>query len=328
MWSGNRTWVTEFIFLSFTDIPEMQVLLFLLFSALFIVILLGNISIMVLVKSDRCLHSPMYFFLATLSFCEFWYTCSVVPKMLANFLVKNPTISVIGCAFQIFFFIGLGSADCFLLAVMSYDRYVAICNPLHYRTVMNMGLCCKLVAGSLVFGFLLSLELAILIVLLPFCGDNHIQHFFCEIPVVLTLACTDTSVHEAAVFIVCMLVLTIPFLLICVSYTFIISTVVRIQSAQGRHKAFSTCTSHLTVVLLQYGVASFTYLRPKSLHAPEQDRLISLVYVFGTPLLNPLIYTLRNKEIKAALRKGLTIKGKAGTRETLRVASQRSIQEG
>ncbi|XP_078502495.1 olfactory receptor 10Q1-like [Lissotriton helveticus] len=304
----NQTLVTEFIFMSFTNARELQIGLFLLFSLLYSIIFLGNISIIVLVQVDSCLHKPMYFFLCTLSFFEFCYTCSVVPKMLVNLLVTNPTISVVGCSLQMFFFISLGSADCFLLAVMSYDRYVAICNPLRYSTIMTKQLCFTFVAASLAVSSFLCMTLVILIFRLPFCGDNHIQHFFCEIPVVLKLACLDTSVHEVAVFIVGVLVLIIPFLLISISYTRIISSVLGIRSTEGRRKAFSTCTSHLTVVLLQYGVVSFTYLRPKSLHSPEQDRLVSLVYVFGTPLLNPLIYTLRNKEMKAALRKVLSHK--------------------
>lgn len=300
---------TEFHFRPFSTLPELQLLIFLVFLFLYILSLCGNATVALIVHANHSLHIPMYFFLGNLAALEICYSSVIAPLALANLLSKkNAAISLSGCGTQMFFFVFLGGADCVLLAVMAYDRYVAICHPLRYMLIMNKTVCTCLVAASLLLGFLLSLQLTILIFRLPFCGRNEINHFFCDIPVILRLACSDTRIHQAALFIVSVIVLTIPFLLICLSYTFIIMAVLQIHSSEGQQRAFSTCSSHLMVVLLQYGCCTFIYLRPNSTYSPEEGRVVSVVYTFVTPLLNPLIYSMRNKELKDALSKALRLK--------------------
>ncbi|XP_012605329.3 olfactory receptor 10Q1 [Microcebus murinus] len=305
----NQSGPTEFVFRVFTTVPEFQALLFLLFLLLYVMILCGNTAIIWVVCTHSSLRTPMYFFLSNLSFLEICYTTVVVPLMLSNIWGAQKPIPLAGCGAQMFFFVTLGSTDCFLLAVMAYDRYAAICHPLHYTLIMTQRLCVQAVAGALGLALLLSLQLTALIFTLPFCGRRReINHFLCDVPPVLRLACADTRVHQAVLYVVSILVLTVPFLLICVSYAFITSTILRMRSAEGRRRAFSTCSSHLTVVLLQYGCCSLVYLRPRSSSSEHEDRQIALVYTFVTPLLNPVIYTLRNKDVKGALRSAVTRK--------------------
>ncbi|XP_012499385.1 PREDICTED: olfactory receptor 10Q1 [Propithecus coquereli] len=269
-------------------------------------ILCGNTAIIWVVRAHSSLRTPMYFFLSNLSFLEICYTTVVVPLMLSNIFGAQKPIPLAGCGAQMFFFLTLGSTDCFLLAIMAYDRYVAICHPLHYTLIMTQKLCVQVVAGALGLALFLSLQLTASIFTLPFCGRRReINHFLCDVPPVLRLACADIRVHQAVLCVVGILVLTVPFLLICVSYVFIASAILRIRSAEGRRRAFSTCSSHLTVVLLQYGCCSLVYLRPRSSTSEDEDRQIALVYTFVTPLLNPLIYTLRNKDVKGALRNAI-----------------------
>ncbi|XP_032706918.1 LOW QUALITY PROTEIN: olfactory receptor 10Q1-like [Lontra canadensis] len=308
----NQSGPTEFVFHVFTIVPEFQVLLFLLFLLLYLLILCGNTAIIWVVCTHSSLRTPMYFFLCNLSFLEICYTSVVVPLMLSNIWGARKPIPLAGCGAQMFFFVTLGSTDCFLLAIMSYDRYVAICHPLHYTLIMTQRLCVQMAVCAVGLALLLSLQLTALIFTLPFCGHRReINHFLCDVPPVLRLACADTRVHQAVLYVVGILVLTVPFLLICVSYVFIASAILRIRSAEGRRRAFSTCSSHLTVVLLQYGCCSLVYLRPRSSTSEDEDRHIALVYTFVTPLLNPLIYTLRNKDVKGALRNAVL--GKAAS---------------
>ncbi|XP_003341591.1 olfactory receptor 10Q1-like [Monodelphis domestica] len=310
----NQSGPTEFVFRMFTTSTRIQALLFLLFFLLYMMILCGNTAIIWVVFTHTSLHTPMYFFLSNLSFLEICYTTSVVPLMLSNMLGAQKPIPLAGCGTQMFFFVTLGSTDCFLLAVMAYDRYVAICHPLHYTLIMTQKLCTQMVVGSLGLALFLSLQLTALIFTLPFCGHRReINHFLCDVPPVLRLACADTRVHQAVLYVVGILVLTVPFLLICISYVFITTTILRIRSAEGRRRAFSTCSSHLTVVLLQYGCCSLVYLRPRSSTSEDEDRQIALVYTFVTPLLNPLIYTLRNKDVKGALKKSMSSKAASET---------------
>ncbi|XP_027800595.2 olfactory receptor 10Q1 [Marmota flaviventris] len=305
----NQSGPAEFVFRVFTAVPALRVLLFLLFLLLYLLILCGNTAIVCVVCTRSSLRTPMYFFLSTLSSLEICYTSVVVPLMLSNILGAQKPISLAGCGAQMFFFVTLGSTDCFLLAVMAYDRYVAICHPLHYTLIMTHRLCVQMVVGSVGLALVLSLQLTALIFTLPFCGRRReINHFLCDVPPVLRLACADIRVHQAVLYVVGILVLTVPFLLICVSYVFIASAILRIRSAEGRRRAFSTCSSHLTVVLLQYGCCSLVYLRPRSSTSEDEDRQIALVYTFVTPLLNPLIYTLRNKDVKGALRNAIISK--------------------
>ncbi|XP_052570314.1 olfactory receptor 10Q1-like [Peromyscus californicus insignis] len=302
----NQSGSPEFVFRVFTNVPEFQALLFTLFLLLYLMILCGNTAIIWVVCTQNSLRTPMYFFLGSLSLLEIWYTTDVVPLMLSNIFGAQKPISLAGCGTQMFFFVTLGSTDCFLLAVMAYDRYVAICHPLHYSLIMTRNRCVQMVLGSLGLALFLSLQLTALIFTLPFCGHHReINHFLCDVPPVLRLACADIRVHQAVLYVVGILVLTVPFFLICISYVFIASTILRMRSAEGRQRAFSTCSSHLTVVLLQYGCCSLVYLRPRSSTSEDEDRQIALVYTFVTPLLNPLIYTLRNKDVKGALRNSI-----------------------
>ncbi|XP_024054293.1 olfactory receptor 10V1-like [Terrapene carolina triunguis] len=306
MGDENRTELIQLHFQTFSSLPEMQLLIFLAFLLVYLLSLCGNATVALTVHTDHSLHTPMYFFLANLAVLEIFYSSVISPLALVNLLSgRKATISVAGCGTQMFFFVFLGSADCILLAVMAYDRYVAICHPLRYTLIMNWTVCACLVSGSLVLGFLLALQLTILLFHLPFCGTNEINHFYCDVLPVLRLACADTQIHQATLFVVSVIVLTIPFLLICISYVFIVAAILKIRSAAGRNRAFSTCSSHLTVVLLQYGCCSFIYLRPSSSYSPEQGQAVSVVYTFVTPLLNPLIYSMRNKDLKDALGRAL-----------------------
>uniref|UniRef100_A0A8D0LBV6 Olfactory receptor n=1 Tax=Sphenodon punctatus TaxID=8508 RepID=A0A8D0LBV6_SPHPU len=293
---------TQFHFHPLSALPEMRLLIFLVFLTMYLLSLCGNALIAVIVCTDRSLHTPMYFFLANLATMEFCYSSVIAPVTLSNLLApEKATISFVGCAAQMFLFLLLGVADCILLAIMAYDRYVAICHPLHYTPIMNWKVCTQLVVGALSLGLLCALQLTILIFRLPFCGTNEINHFYCDMPAILQLACTNTYVQQVTLFTISVISLTIPFLFICFSYIFIVAAILRISSSSGRSRAFFTCSSHLIVVLLQYGCTSFIYLRPNSSYSPEQGQTVSVVYTFVTPVLNPLIYSIRNKELKDAL---------------------------
>lgn len=303
MLQANCTPVLNFMFLAFPTQVEHQILLCLGISLVYATITTGNLLIMVAIWLDSHLHTPMYFFLGTLSIVELCYTAAVVPQILLTSWQEKKFIAFRSCGAQMFFFIGLGSADCFLLAIMAYDRYVAICRPLRYTLIMTQQQCIQLVAASLLIGFLISLMLVGLVFHLPFCGMHGIEHFFCDVPPVLQLASSKTRFDEIGVFLSGLLAIAVPFILICTSYVFIAVAVLQIHSADGRRKTISTCSSHLVVVVLQYGCCSFMYLRPSSSFSPKQDQMLSMVYTLGTPLLNPIIYSLRNRDMKAALRK-------------------------
>nr|XP_056707986.1 olfactory receptor 10V1-like [Euleptes europaea] len=303
---GNQTGMTQFHFHPFSILPEMQLLIFWAFLILFLLSLLGNSAVVFIVHTERSLHTPMYFFLANLAILEIAYSFVIAPLTLANLAsVRKASISLVGCGTQMFFFIFLGGADCVLLSVMAYDRYVAIFYPLRYTVIMNWTVCVSLVVGTLAMSFLFGVQLSVLILQLPFCGNNEINHFFCDFPAVLKLACSDTHAHQVTLFMISAVILTIPFLLICISYAFIVTAILRIRSIAGRKRAFSTCSSHLMVVLLQYTCGSLIYLRPSSSYSPEEGRVVSVVYTFITPVLNPLIYSMRNKELKNAMRRTL-----------------------
>ncbi|XP_036618109.1 olfactory receptor 10Q1-like [Trichosurus vulpecula] len=305
----NQSGPTEFVFRLLTTSPKIQALLFCFFLLLYIMILCSNTAIIWATYTHTSLHTPMYFFLSSLSFVEICYTTTLVPLMLSNIIGARKPIPLAGCATQMFFFATLASTDCFLLAVMAYDRYVAICHPLQYTLIMTPQLCTQMVTGSLGLALFLSLPLTLLVFTLPFCGRLlEINHFFCEVPPVLHLACADTRVPRAVLYVISMIVLTAPFLLICISYVFITITILHIPSTEGRQRAFSTCSSHLTVVLLQYGCGSLVYFRPPSTSHADEDWHLALVYTCVTPLLNPIIYTLRNKDVKNALKKALSRK--------------------
>ncbi|XP_062053438.1 olfactory receptor 10AG1-like [Lepus europaeus] len=299
----NVTTVKRFVLLGFSDLPKLQGLLSAVFTIIYLTILIGNSLIIIITSLEPALQKPMYFFLANFSSLEICYVSVTLPRMLFNLWTQDRSISLLDCATQMCFFLMLGATECLLLAVMSYDRYVAICNPLHYPLVMNHKMCVQLAVGSWVSGIPVQIGQTWQIFSLHFCNSNLINHFFCDIPPILKLACGDTSVHEVSVYVVVMLVAAVPFMLILASYSKIISTILRLPTATGRAKAFSTCSSHLLVVVLFFGSAAITYLRPKSNHSAGTDKLLSLFYTVVTPLFNPMIYSLRNKDFIAALRK-------------------------
>ncbi|XP_068942006.1 olfactory receptor 5AR1-like [Petaurus breviceps papuanus] len=303
MESSNLTSVTEFILLGLSSRPELQVYLFLIFLMVYLMILLGNLLIMLLILRDSRLHTPMYFFLTNLSSIEVCFTSCVFPQMLAHFLAERKSISYSCCVLQFYTSLSFGIAECYILSVMAYDRYVAIRDPLRYSVTMNWGICGRLAAGSWLGGFVLSAVDTVATFQLSFCHNNVINHFLCEMPALLHLSCTDTSQAELVMQVLCIFTLLCPITFIILSYAHIIIAVLRIRSAQGRRKAFSTCSSHLLVVTLFFGTIMSLYLKPKSLSSPEYNKIVSVFYEVFTPALNPLIYSLRNKEVKMALRK-------------------------
>ncbi|XP_053556539.1 olfactory receptor 10A7-like [Bombina bombina] len=296
----NETQVNNFILLGLSD--HLQSSLFVFFFFIYVFTLMGNILIIFTVTWAPQLHSPMYFFLRNLSLTEIFYISVTVPRMLRDFLHQDKHISFFGCAGQLYFFCFLGTTECFLLAFMAYDRYAAICHPLHYVTKMSKTKCLMFSLGSWMAGMILSLGQISFVFSLPFCKSNIIDHFFCDILPVVKLACSDTFANELAILIYSSFVIPFPFLLIVVSYVRILISVMRIRSAAGRTKTFSTCGSHLTSVSLFYGTATITYLRTKSNDTPRWSKVFSLLYIVFIPMLNPLIYSLRNKEMKKAMK--------------------------
>ncbi|XP_053902239.1 olfactory receptor 11A1-like [Malaclemys terrapin pileata] len=299
----NRTVITEFILLGFGDLPELQTLLFLLFLVIYTATMAGNILIVVLIVTDQHLHTPMYFFLGNLSCLETCYTSTILPRLLASLLTGDRTISVSGCFAQFYCFGSLACTECYLLAGMSYDRYLAICKPLHYAAFMDGRLCLQLAAGVWISGFLVCVIVMSFMSQLIFCGPNEIDHFFCDFTPLIQLSCSDTSLITQVSFILVSLDSLCPFLLTLTSHVCIISTILRIPSSTGRQKAFSTCSSHLIVVALFYGTLIIVYMLPKSGILRALSKVFSLFYTVLTPLVNPLIYSLRNREVQEALRK-------------------------
>ncbi|KAM9121379.1 olfactory receptor 5AP2-like [Pangshura tecta] len=302
----NETYITEFILLGFGIHAELQPLLFLLFLVIYIVTMAGNILIIALVVTDRHLHTPMYLFLGNLSCLETSFTSTILPRVLASLLTGDRNISITGCITQ-FYFLGLYvAAECFLLALMSYDRYLAICKPLHYIALMNVRICLQLAAVSWMSGFMIITIVTCLMSQLHFCGPNEINHFLCDFTPVTKLSCSDTSLITLVTFIFCSIYMLPLFLLTLTSYICIISTILRIPSTTGSRKAFSTCSSHLIVVTIYYGTLIIVYMLPDTDTLRDLNKVFSLFYTVLTPLVNPLIYSLRNKEVKAALKKAIS----------------------
>ncbi|XP_074838600.1 olfactory receptor 10A4-like [Carettochelys insculpta] len=298
----NQTISDVFILVGFSYLNKLQILLFLIFLVTYLVTLIGNLLIILLIKLNASLHTPMYFFLVNLSFLEICFTTSVTPQLLVHLLVEEKTISIVGCAAQLYVFSITGLTECCLLAAMAYDRYVAICHPLHYTTIMSTRVCAQLAGASWCISILAEVAETTWLFSLPFCGSNRIQHYFCDVRPVEKLACTDTWRNVVVGLPVLVLFILGPFLLIILSYINIISTILKLPSMEGRRKAFSTCSFHLTVVTLFYGTGLFIYLKPPSSYNPESDQLISLMYTVVTPMVNPITYTLRNQEVKGAIR--------------------------
>ncbi|XP_057579960.1 olfactory receptor 13D1-like [Hippopotamus amphibius kiboko] len=302
----NSSAVTEFFLVGLSKYPELQLSLFMFCLIMYLVILLGNSLLIIICILDSSLHTPMYFFLGNLSFLEICYTSSSIPPMLMLFRFGRKSISFIGCALQMVVSLGLGSTECILLAVMAYDRYVAICNPLRYSIIMHRVLYVHMAAWSWIIGCLSSLVQTVLTMVLPFCGNNIIDHITCEILALLKLICSDIAIIVLIITIASIVFLVIPLLLIFISYVFILCTILRLNSTEGREKAFSTCSAHLAVVILFYGSALFMYMKPKSKDTKKSDEIIGLSYGVVTPVLNPIIYSLRNKEVKEAMNKILS----------------------
>nr|XP_034984080.1 olfactory receptor 1086-like [Zootoca vivipara] len=301
----NQTQVEEFIFLGFSGVPHGQIYLFVVFLAIYLVTVLGNTTIVTLIQLDTRLHSPMYFFLSHLSCMDVCYSTVTVPKILTNFLRQRHTISYNQCMAQMFFLMTFAGSECALLAVMAYDRYAAICQPLHYSSLMSSQVRIPLAIASWIWGFLDSAIHTTLATHLSFCGANQIDHIFCDVPPILKIACSDTYVNEITLHLASIFMGLSPFLLILLSYIYILSAILQIRSNTGRRKAFSTCAAHMIVVTVYFGMANVNYNRPSAGYSLEIDTLVSTLYCIITPMLNPLIYSLRNKEVKEALRKVL-----------------------
>ncbi|XP_055456642.1 olfactory receptor 1013-like [Psammomys obesus] len=299
---GNHT-VTEFILLGFSTDPVMQMILFVLFLGVYSLTLLGNTTLIILICSDSRLHTPMYFFIGNLSFLDLWYSSVYTPKILVTCISEDKSISFAGCLSQFFFSAGLAYSECYLLAAMAYDRYVAISNPLLYAQAMSRRLCICLVLYSYTGGFVNAIILTSNTFTLDFCGDNVIDDFFCDVPPLVKLACEVRESYQSVLYFLLASNVITPTLLILASYLFIIAAILRIRSTQGRLKAFSTCSSHLISVTLYYGSILYIYSRPSSSYSLERDKMVSTFYTVLFPMLNPMIYSLRNKDVKEALRK-------------------------
>ncbi|XP_075048398.1 olfactory receptor 6N2-like [Mixophyes fleayi] len=301
---SNNSLVTQFIIIGFPDINGIQGLLFILLSIIYIFTLSGNLTVFTLICTHHQLHVPLYLFVAILSFLEIWYTTVTIPKMLTN-LLNEKLISYIGCLLQIYFLHCLGITEAFLLTAMAFDRYMAICNPLRYPSIMTIACCFQLAACCWVVGFLGPLTQIILLSHLSFCGSNKVEHIFCDFAPLIKLACSDTSLNVTVDFTINSFIIFIAFTCIILSYINIISAVFKIRTTEGRKKAFSTCGAHLTVVLLFFGSVSFMYIRLTKNYSVNYDRVMAVIYSVLTPMCNPIIYSLRNREIKELLKKKL-----------------------
>ncbi|XP_015677992.1 olfactory receptor 1020-like [Protobothrops mucrosquamatus] len=297
----NQTTVTEFILVGFMDHPELQIPLFIFFLLIYLITLVGNIGIIILTKIDARLHTPMYFFLRNLSIVDISLSTTTAPKLLTTLVIEHSTISFTGCSMQFFFFVVFMTTEACLLAVMAYDRFTAICNPLLYFLIMSKKLCILLVIAAYACSFASSIVQTIFIFTLNFCSSNTINHFFCDVPQMLQLSCSDTHIAHFVHFVLSSAFGGITFLTVLISYIAIVIAILKINSAQGRYKAFSTCASHLTTVTIFFGTAIFMYIRPGSNFSLDKDKIISVFYTLVISSLNPLIYSLRNREVKDAL---------------------------
>ncbi|XP_012668623.1 olfactory receptor 1038-like [Otolemur garnettii] len=301
----NSTRVTEFILLGFSVQREIEIILFLLISGVYTLTLVGNVGMISLIRLDSRLHTPMYFFLSNLAFVDLCYSSSIAPKFLQTLLTGHRSISFYACAAQLGFFLNFLISEMFLLAVMAYDRYVAICNPLLYMVVMSQKVCMRLVSGPYLYSFSVALLHTVVTFQLIYCGPNIINHFYCDDVPLMALACSDTSLKEILIFIFAGFNMISSLTTVLISYLYIVAAILRIRSAEGRCKAFSTCASHLTAVTIFYGTLIFMYLQPKSNHSLDTDKMASVFYTIIIPMLNPMIYSLRNQEVKNALRKAI-----------------------
>ncbi|XP_074985092.1 olfactory receptor 5AR1-like [Caretta caretta] len=305
MEEGNHSEATEFILSGLTDRPELQVPLFVVFLLIYGITLVGNGGMILLITIDPRLHTPMYFFLSNLSFCDLCVSLIISPKMLLNFFAERKNISYTDCAVQMYLSTVFADVECLLLAVMAYDRYVAICNPLLSMLAISRQLCKELVAGAYAVGLVDSIIYTCFTFWLSFCSSNIINHFFCDILPLFVLSCSDTHINEIVMFALTSCITGSSFVTVLLSYVYIISTILQIRSAEGRQKAFSTCSFHLTSVVLFFGTLFFMYLPPTSSYSMDRDKVTSVFYTLVIPMLNPLIYSLMNTEVKDALRKAM-----------------------
>ncbi|XP_049743122.1 olfactory receptor 2W1-like [Elephas maximus indicus] len=303
MGQNNDSSLNSFVLLGFSDHPKLEMVLSGVVTIFYLITLVGNTAIILACLLDSHLHTPMYFFLRNLSFLDLCFTTSIIPQMLVNLWGPNKTITFVGCVIQLYVYMWLGSIECLLLAVMSYDRFIAICKPLHYLVIMNPHLCLKMII--MVWGISLGCSLALcsLTLNLPRCGNTTLNHFLCELPAMIKIACVDTTVVEMSVFALGIIFVLTPLFLILISYGYIARAVLRMKSKAGQRKAINTCGSHLTVVSIFYGTIIYMYLRPGNSTSKDQGKFLTLFYTIITPSLNPLIYTLRNKDMKDALKK-------------------------
>ncbi|XP_042138017.2 olfactory receptor 8B8-like [Peromyscus maniculatus bairdii] len=304
----NGSSVTEFILLGLTDNPDLQIPLFLVFLVMYMITALGNLTLIILIVLNSHLHTPMYFFLFNLSFIDLCYSSVVTPKMLMNFLVKTNVIGFAGCMTQLYFFCFFVISECYVLTAMAYDRYVAICNPLRYNVAMSPRVCFFLMIGSYLMGFFDAMIHTGCILRLTFCDGNAINHYFCDLLPLMKLSCTSTYINEIEIFIVGGKDITLPSIVVFISYGFILSSILQIRSTAGKSKAFSTCSSHIIAVSMFYGSCAFMYLKPSSIGTLNEGKISSVFYNIVVPMMNPLIYSLRNKDVKVALRKTLNRK--------------------
>ncbi|XP_029442126.1 olfactory receptor 1019-like [Rhinatrema bivittatum] len=322
---ANHTKVSEFIILGFSDLPEMQLLLFLVFLIIYLMSMIGNLLIISAVCSEPRLHTPMFFFLINLSFLEMCYVTVTVPKLLAMLLTQYKIISFTQCMTQMHLFLSCTDTEFYLLTSMAYDRYVAICNPLRYTVIMSRKVCIVLVIASWMTSFLNPVLHTLIVSQSSFCSSNEINHFFCDITALMALSCSGTSVIEMVNYIEGPIMAFTPFILTVTSYVYIISAILKIRSAKGRQKAFSTCSSHLTVIILFYGTTFVVYMSPKSASSMDVNKLLTVVYITAIPLLNPLIYSLRNKELKGALWKASRIVESYFSQELIKLFTQNLV---
>ncbi|KFO21309.1 olfactory receptor 12 [Fukomys damarensis] len=299
----NYSEVTEFILLGFRAPQKLQSLLFLLFLVIYLVIVAGNVSMIIVIKTDSRLQTPMYFFLRNLSYLDLCYSTVIAPKTLANFVTNEKKISYNGCAAQFFFFALFVTTECFLLAAMAFDRFSAICYPLLYPVHMSHKACVQLVAGSYICGCINAIVQTSFTFSLCFCQENRLDHFFCDVPALIKISCVDTFVNETVLFILSAFIIISTTIVILVSYAYILSTVLKIPSTQGRSKTFSTCGSHIAAVILFYGTVFFTYAQPGAISSPEQSKIVAVFYTLIIPMLNPLIYSLRNRDVQDAVKR-------------------------
>ncbi|XP_058596851.1 olfactory receptor 2L3-like [Neofelis nebulosa] len=302
MENNNQT-LTGFLLLGLFPPSRIGLFIFILIVIIFLMALFGNLSMFLLILLDVHLHTPMYFLLSQLSLMDLNYISTIVPKMVSNYLFGNKSISFIECGVQSFFFLTLAGAEGLLLASMAYDRYLAICFPLHYPIRMSKKVCVLMITGSWIMGSINSCAHTVYALHIPYCRSRSINHFFCDVPAMLTLACMDTWVYEYTVFVSTTLLIAFPFICIACSYGRVLHAICHMHSTEGRKKAYSTCSTHLTVVTFYYAPFAYTYLRPRSLRSPIEDKILAVFYTILTPMLNPIIYSLRNKEVMGALRR-------------------------